>query len=198
MALARLIVKNAEKFRRDMKREETRTRKASETAARVEGFRLMKLLKQQIMEGAPGGRPFEGLTEIGKRLGRGARTRKALKRLAVPVRYGVDRSGGVFRVSVGYLPEKISKKWVWLAEVQQEGRRVPVTEKLRRGFALYGAALKKGRNRAAARYFFLRKETRFLETPARPIIDPFWGAHEREARQKIQENFERKMAGQRI
>jgi hypothetical protein len=46
--------------------------------------------------------------------------------------------------------------------------------------------------------FLLRKSTTTLNLPARPIIDPFWDTHQREALANIERNFVAKLAGQRI
>jgi hypothetical protein len=37
-----------------------------------------------------------------------------------------------------------------------------------------------------------------MEVPARPIISPFWTAHDEEARRNIAKNFLRKLKGERI
>jgi hypothetical protein len=49
-----------------------------------------------------------------------------------------------------------------------------------------------------AKYFALRKSTQRFHTPARPIIEPFWGAHQAEALGNIRSNFRRKLAGERV
>jgi hypothetical protein len=109
-----------------------------------------------------------------------------------------------------------SKKWRWLAEQQQAGFTRTITVTQRRWLARRGASLlgwrrslggntaytgTYGRNREAASGnspFFLKKGTTTFVTPPRPIIAPFWQAHQAAARRNIAMNFKRKMAGQRI
>ena len=51
-----------EHLSRIYKTESKRQEKALNTAIKVEGFRLMRLLKEQIKAGAPGGQKFDPLT----------------------------------------------------------------------------------------------------------------------------------------
>ena len=48
MSFMRIVVKNLAEFERDMDRADEKRKKAAYMATRVEGFRLMKLLKQEI------------------------------------------------------------------------------------------------------------------------------------------------------
>jgi hypothetical protein len=73
-----------------------------------------------------------------------------------------------------------------------------VTERQRQYFRHIGAGLKKGRNRQLAKFFFLRRERTQFNAPPRPIIDPFWASHQAQALGNIRNNFNRKMAGERI
>jgi len=207
MQFARLVAKDIDKTLRDIKAEKTRVRRAGEIASRVEGFRLMKLLKEEIRAGRPGGMRLSPLTQIARRTRRKL-NRKPLERLAVPVRYRASRGGDKYTVQVGYLTEdignaavksrnRISKSWARIVKFQQEGGSIPVTPDLRRALIDIGARLKKRRVREA-NVFFLKKSTRRLQVKPRPIIAPFWRAYRREAERNIERNFERKMRGERI
>jgi hypothetical protein len=190
-----VTVRGLKKLDRDLKVVTGRQKKALNTAVRVEAFRLKKVLKQEIRKGSPGGRRFVPLSAIAKHLGhRGRNT--PLRRLAPTVRYFVaDRDP--LEVHVGWAGPLVSKRLKSLAGALQEGfTRVP-TKRQREFFANIGGAMSaRSRNR---KYFFLRRETRRgIRTPARPIIDPFWTAHEKEAWRNVRDNFRRKMRGQRI
>jgi hypothetical protein len=175
-----------------LKKESRRQKKAFETAVKVEGFRLRKRLQQEIRQGAPGGAEFAPLSMIQRRR---SRRKTALRPLAKAVRYHVTRgeSGGL-EMRIGWTGPKVSKAWKRIAERQQEGYTVPFKPSFRRYLAGYGGEIR-GKFRP---YFFLRKETRAAEVPARPIIEPFWDAHKDEARRNIARNYFRKLKGERI
>lgn len=201
MKAARLIVRNLREFKRNLEKEDSKRKKTADTATRVETFRLTKELKSEIQAGAPGGQSFEPLTEIAKRTsGKGLR-RTALKRLTIPIRYAVTKTGETTVFSVGYVePGKgpgISKSWKRIATFQQTGGKVPVSEERRAALAAIGRKLQQ-RRRPEARFFFLKKSTIEFRIPPRPIIGPFWQAHQHEVFRNIKNNFERKMAGERI
>lgn len=186
-------IKGANTLKRDMQRETKRARYALNLAVRVEGFRLMRQLKKEIRDGAPGGKRFAPLSVIArKRMHRGRN--QPLRRLALGVRYHLPRRDPV-EMRVGWVGPRVSKRWKILARVLQAGFAAQVTAGLRRYLIDYGGSM---RDRKSRRYFMLRKSTRFLKTPARPIIAPFWLAHRREARRNIAKNFRRKMRGERI
>lgn len=58
-----------------LKTESARQEKALETAGKVEGFRLMRLLKKEIQAGAPGGRRFKHLSYLARAWGGKGRLR---------------------------------------------------------------------------------------------------------------------------
>jgi hypothetical protein len=202
--MANFIIKNLKEFQRSLEQAEKARIKAAQTAVKVEGFRLSKVLKQEIKAGAPGGRPFSPLSAIASMRRYGAGKRKpALFRMAVPVRYRVQYEGNNMTVQIGYVdPSKgarISKSWVRLAQLHQAGGKLPVTEDMRKALAAIGARMKKRKiNRSKANVFFLKPTTTQVDIPARPIIDPFWDAHKAEAEHNIALNFYRKMRGERI
>jgi len=199
MSVVKRINTNINRFKARLQKAWQLRKKASETATRVEAFRLSRLLKEEIRQGAPGGRPFSPLTEMAKRLRRPA-NRTPLRRLAVPIRYAAIRAAGKYRVSIGFVDpgrgRPLSKSWKRIAKIHQEGFTQALTEQKRMGIIHVGARLtRRVRNRF---YLFLRKSTQRLRTPARPIIDPFWKAHRRQAERNIERNFERKLRGERI
>ncbi len=172
--------------------------KAGRTAVKIEAFRLRGLLQKEIRAGAPGGVPFAPLSEIAKRITAYHHKTKPLLYLARPVRYNVtagETDNPRFTVEVGFAGNKISKSWLRIAAAVQEEQRIDVTETLRRKFILAGKNI---RDREKRKYFFVRKETTTLRSPARQIIDPFWDAHKRESFENIQNNFARKLRGERI
>jgi len=197
---ARFVVKNLHQFKQELKSSDQNRRKAGETAAKVEAFRLMKQLKKELRSGSAGREQFEQLRVIT----RGSRTRKPLARLAKVIRYKVQRMGNGLQIMIGFLSILSSANWIRIATIQQEGFSATPEDRppfasagsLRRYWRRVGGRLPKGSR--LSKYFFLRKTTKTLKTPARPIIDPFWDAHESEARRNIVSNFNRKMRGERI
>lgn len=200
MVLAtKLIVKNWAEFSRNLTKANKHRIKSAEMAAKRMGFLLMKSLKAELKKGAPGGYRFSPLSEIAKRVGKGAMGRKPLSRLALAVRYWSRRHGKNLEVSVGFPDTGTSKSWLRIAKAQQEGSTLTITEDRRRALAAVGAKLKAGkRTRDISKYFFLKPTTTSVKIPARPIIEPFWRKHQRKAASYIQRLFERKMRGQRI
>jgi hypothetical protein len=195
-----LIVKTRglEYLSRIYKTESKRQEKALNTAIKVEGFRLMRLLKEQIKAGAPGGRKFDPLTYLsrawsgrGKRLG----SNKALRRLAIAVRYLV-KDQRPFDMRIGWVGLKTSKSWKRIAQKQQEGFEHGMSDVRRAFFASKGAGMSK--RSVARKYMFLRKSTTQFKTPARPILDPFWRAEKDRAWHNIRRNYLQKLAGETI
>ena len=180
-----LIFTNIASVLHEIERWDERKGKAAVAAAKVEGFRLKGLLAAELRAGSPGGAPLPDLSVIAKGRGR----RKPLAKLARVVRY---RATGA-TVRVGFLPGMLSASWLRIAQQQQEGFSAPA-EKYRTYFHRLGRKYKG----ATAQYFHLRRSTTTLQTPARPIIGPFWAAHEAATVANIRRNWERKMAGERI
>jgi len=209
----KLIHKNAKELERWASKEANRVRKAHQTAAKVEGFRLMNKMILEVKAGAPGGQPFQPLTAIARKtsgasVSRGrvpARkrftklysTQKASRYLKgiPPIRYKTKILGKTTRVSIGFVGN-LSKSWIRIMQKQQEGFSIPATKSKRRLLASIGAAMSK--RSKYRKYFFIKKSTTRFRIPASPIIDPFWRANKAQARINIIRNFERKMAGERI
>lgn len=208
MKFARLLVRNMAQFRRELEQENAIRVKAGETAARVEGFRLRGLLKSELSQGQAGGVRFAPLSIIARtmklqgRKPQRSNARKPLARLAMAVRYRtVKGRDGSTLVQVGFVDSgsgaKLSKKWVYLGFVHQEGGEIPLSDRSRAAIMKRAISLVKGRDEAA-RFFFLKKTTSSVRLPRRAIIDPFWVRHGGQAARNIEANFNRKLAGERI
>jgi hypothetical protein len=95
-----------------------------------------------------------------------------------------------------------SKKWRYLAKIHQDGFEREVSESQRKWLIRRGSDLIKhskfDREDVSQTPFFLKKSTKSMTTAARPIIAPFWQAHQAAARSNIRNNFKRKMSGERI
>lgn len=202
-----------------LKKEQEKAQKAFHTAMKVEGFRLRSVMREEIEAGAPGGRPFKPLRVIsGGRTGR----IKPLRRLKRLVRYKARR-GRAPMVEVGFIPELITRggwghgkysTWPQIIRAQQTGFTIsagqvirPIKRAARRGGQYTGNfrtwAIRRGiylkkRGDPFARYYFIRKSTTTFHIPPRPIIEPFWRAHQDEAWRNIRANWKRKMRGERI
>lgn len=194
MLAMRLEIKGLKQLQTAFKAEQAKQQKALNTAIKVEGYRLRKVLQQEIRQGAPGGKKFAPLSIIAKKRFGNRRT-GPLSKLAVAVRYWVPERNPI-EMHVGWTGPKISKSWKRIARWHQKGFAFPVTEELRRALRRRGARLPK--RSKFRRYFFLRKTTMEFHVPPRPIIDPFWRTHEDEAWCNIRHNWKRKMRGERI
>lgn len=208
-------------FQSELTTADAQRRKAAQTAVRIEGNRLTKVLKAEIKAGAPGGAKFKPLSDIARLRGRDGRS--PLARLAIPVRYWVDNAGGRFSVSVGYQDRavvssgggasknnQLSKSWLGIVRSQISGAtfaagrfdknttRSLASPRTDIVFSAFKGSKGKRQLKPGREKFLLRKSTTSLRLPARPIIDPFWATHQREAMANIERNFIAKMAGQRI
>jgi hypothetical protein len=204
------IVKAVEQVERDKE-------KAVNTAIRITGIRLKRMMQREVRGGAPGGVPFTPLSYIARRLWSRGRGEKPLRVLAGGIRYDVppvqpytgavgfvgpdsrDEAREARKVGLGrgIRPEQISSRLIrWLALIHQQGFVRNITPGFRRWIIRRGGQL--GKVEGGNTPFFLRKETRVFRTPARPIIEPFWQKHQRDVRAEITRNFRKKMAGERI
>ena len=190
-------------LQRDLEAYDKKRIKAYQTAVKVEGFRLAKSLKDEIKSGSPGGRAFSPLSQIATKRRYRNKKKPPLYRLAVPVRYRADYHDGRMDFSIGFVDPhkgpKLSKSWKRLAQLHQAGGKIPVTPDIRKAFISIAAGMQKKKNtRNQSNVFFLKKTTTHMDIPARPIIEPFWDAHKKDAERNIVLNFHRKMAGERI
>ena len=205
MTLAtQLVVKDLPKVLKSIDAMNEARVKAGVNAAKIEGYRLMLLLRDEIRRGAPGGRTFAPLSHLARRVTGKTRqpiNRTALRRLALGVKYDGIVENGRISVKVGFLSgihvKRFNRKtgeqlfhvdgtakirnihnttWRRIAKNVQEGGTFPVTRYARLWGITYGAQLKK-RKAPEAKYYFLRKSTKFFVQPSRPIIDPFWRAY---------------------
>ena len=192
--MIKVTIKGLKRLERTLKIEGRRQKKALDTAVKVEGFRLMRLLKLEIRKGAPGGRKFAPLSFIARRLYHRGRN-EPLRRLALAVRYYIAERDPL-QFYVGFTGPKVSRRWKYLAKVLQAGFTGAMDAETRKQFIITGGRMTK--RAKARRYHFIKESTRQFTTPARPIIEPFWHAHRRQALLNISRNFRRKMRGERI
>lgn len=209
---------NAQKVKKALLAEAKGHEKALETAVKVEGFRLRRMMSDEIKNGAPGGRRFKPLRHITPK----RKNAKPLQRLAKMVRYKIDFGRDGIEMHIGFIAGMLRKggwgggkysTWHHIAKIQQEGFLLE-RGKLERPLGSYrgsrqyienfitrtfrkGIRLKK-KGDSLAKYYFSIKSKKHYRIPARPILEPFWRMHNREAWQNIRKNFRRKLAGHRI
>ena len=187
-------------IQRILRAESKRQKQAVEIAVRAEGYRLRRVIKESISSGKAGSFSFRPLSMIARKM---RHRKKPLLPLRVAVRYAVGNKP--FQVRVGFPGTfmgmdgrfgALSKSWRRIAYIQQKGFTTPVTPYLRQKLAAYGASLSK--RSSFRKYFFLKKTTTHLRTPARPIISPIWAVEQSRTIKNIESNYKRKMAGERI
>jgi hypothetical protein len=196
-------------FKAELMRQAKAVGGAAETAVKVEAYRLMLLMRKELREGKAGTTTLAPLSNIARYGRRNPQPLAPLARNAV--RYMAIGRGAHLQVSIGFLYStsrkagigRTSDSWIKIAERLQAGFTTPADSPsvsgittLRQSFIRRGSRL--GKRSRLRRFFFLRKQTRLLTTPARNVIEPFWAAHEREAERNIINNFKRKLAGERI
>lgn len=197
----KVTMTGAKKTTRWLEKKRSEAVKAENTALKVEGFRLRTQLQKEIRAGAPGGKQFAPLTYISRGLHRSRmRPDKPLASMATAVRYAVT-SQKPYTVKAGFIQpgsgyHGISKRWIALAEMHQRGFDRTVTERMRKMFVQWGARL--GTVEGGDTPFFIRRNTQKMKTPGRPIIAPFWESQRHQTRRNIENNFKKKMRGQRI
>lgn len=215
--IGRMVVTNVSQFRRELEQADKTRRRAAMIAIRVEAFRLKKVMQEELKAGRPGGVRLENLRFV--TTGRRNRERKPLARLAVAVRYwqhkqyagrvnkntySVGFNGGAVVDIHGYAKKnnQIGSSWLRIARMQQEGYTTDPDAPTRIGSSIRRLWRRIGKDMPAKswlqKFYFLRRSTTSLITPARPIIEPFWRKHRDEAYRNILRNFNRKMRGERI
>jgi len=187
-------VKGVNKTLKFLKAEQKAQKKDLSTATRVEGFRLMKLLKRQIRQGNPGGRRFKPLSFIA-RYNWGRRRNNPLSRLAIGIRYWLPRTHDP-EFHFGWVGPKVSKSWKRLAKKHQEGFTSDLSKEKRNWW--YERKHSDRVPKKYRKYFGISKRRTQLVTPARPILDPFWRAVRAAAMRNIANNYVRKRRGERI
>jgi hypothetical protein len=198
-------IKGIRKLQRDLGAESKRQKKALNTAIKVEAFRQLRQLRDQIKKGVPGGHPYAAqLSEIAKRTktGRLRKNQAPLYRLARLLRYQVEYKNGALQIAFAFIKSRaMTGSWKKLVLRHTEGTDTLYSgsrTELGQRLARIGGRLKK-KGDPDAKFFFLRKTTgRRIELPRRPMVDPYWKANKDSARKNIALNFKRKLAGKRI
>ena len=228
MKAAKLVWKNFKAIHDKLGKYDAKRVKNAQTATRVEGFRLMKAMIREVKAGAPGGRSFNPLTILARKVGGSSVSRgrvPARKRFTKlfstmkaspgylkgvpPIRYNAHKLGGKFNVSVGFITFRktsIATGDVIKNTLSKSWQRIMTRQQegftvpvFERDRRFFAAVGASMPKRSRLRkYFFLKKSTTQFKIPANPIIDPFWNAHRDEAQRNIISNFERKMKGERI
>ena len=201
--MLKVTVRGLKNLQRDLKVESKRQKRALTTAIKVEGFRLRKELVKEIKRGAPGGRKFAPLTWVARAWHQGSGNWRANKPLASLTRgIFVHFNKQLMSAEVGWVGPRSSVTMKRLAKEHQEGFTGPLgsgkySGGFKRGFFASKAARMSNRSKGR-KFLFIRKSTKLFRTPARPIMDPFWDMHKKEAWPNIRRNFRRKMRGERI
>lgn len=217
------VVSNIAEFKKKIDAWDKLKFKAAVDAAKIEGYRLRGVLKDEIKKGAPGGMAFSPMSEINKRWRGERQDTKGNWKASFPPLYNLERAikyvsdvnkdTGDVIVSVGFVGRTsraqnadhskpyISNTWQSIANKHQEGFGTHINEvHTRWGEPMRKFLIRMGYTETAfsTGIFTLRKSTVRTQTPARPIIAPFWIKHRPEANKNIVKNFEIKMAGGRV
>jgi|GEM_PF-5786031 len=189
LKLETLGLKEAERF---MKKAPGNVRKAMPAASKAVGFKYSRILKREMAKGAPGGRKWEPLTTTMKRYRRAKslRGRTPYKQMSGAIRYYVDPRGVL---SIGLLdtgPQQASRSWLAKARAMTKAKPILVTDVKRGFFGKYGT-LPSGRGQS----YGLKRETRFLKPPERPIIGPYARAHKQSMFRDYEHVYFQKLAG---
>jgi hypothetical protein len=204
-----MTTRGLNKLYRDLGAYTKRERKALNTAIKVEGFRRLRQLREDIKAGHPGGKPYAAeLSKIAGRTktGRLRKNQAPLYRLARLLRYRVEYRNGDLQFAFGFLSRGrggLGGRYKGLIKKHQEGIDVLYSGSRRdlgRRLARIGGKLKK-KGDPDAKYFFLRKSTRrrgSIPLPARPMVEPYEKSHQADIIRSIRRNFLLKLGGQRI
>jgi len=187
--------------------EKRKQKRAMNTAVKVEGFRRMRQLRDQVRRGEPAGHPYaHPLSRIARRTktGRLRKNQAPLYRMARFVRYDAQYRGGDIQLQFGFVGgarSRLATSYKALIQKHQAGVDILYggsRTELGRRLARIGGKLKK-KNDPDARYFFLRKTTgRAVDIPSRDIVDTFYKRYRDDMLRNIKNNFRRKQRGERI
>lgn len=170
------------------------------SAMKSTGWTVQQELRNHVEYGGEGWPELHPLTQaFRKKRGLGADWVKrkrgahqsALFWLGKFARYRVNDDGTLLQVDFGKSrkgkPGTFDPALIGTVKRAEQGERIEVTDKMRR---LLGATRRRRpRNQEPGVTFFpLRKTTRFLDVPARPIFDPVW----RKIKNRIPGHFEEK------
>lgn len=164
-----------------------RVKWAKREAFRMAGGHFRKELRKDIEAGNIGGP--QALTAMQGKLRKSRKDRGPLAWLGRLVRFKVGRAQGKLKVEVGFLPIKRirfqfgnrSLTVPAFAKIHEYGKRVRVTEAVRRRFAAMG--------------FPIKKATKYFNIPARPMIGPFFARTRKQAPNYIERRFWEKFLG---
>jgi len=170
-------------IRRFLKVSPQRAEWSLKEALKMTGGHYRKALQQDIRHGRIGGdKTLNPITERGR-----DRRKPPLFNLGSMTRFRVSKSrkAGGLMLRVGFLnigKLKVgTKSVVAVAKIHEEGKRIRVTPKMRKFFAR-----EKHENRGGA---YLKKSTKFLTIPKRPIIEPFWRRYRNEIPRYLERRF---------
>jgi len=185
--------------------------RARKSAFRSVGFWLMSEIRNHVEYGGTGWDPFHPLTKkFWHKFGfSGQWFRRTKQKHQTPLfwlgkfsRYRVDEKGEILQVDFGKTkkgePGRFDPHLIDIVKRAELGETIAVTEKMRFFFAATRG--KRPKKQIPGKHFFpLKKETKTLEIPARPIFTPvfkkvqtripiyfenkFWGALERYQKQ---------------
>ncbi len=153
-----------------VKKSPKRAKWASSEALKMAGGHYRGKLRKFIENG---GENWQALSPVTRKI----KQKQGIKHLTplyglgqfVRFRYGTRK--GVQRVTLGFLTAKIAR----VARVVQYGRKRKVTPSLRKFYHAMGIHLK--------------KSTKYINVPARPIMIPFWSKHKKAVGTYIEKRF---------
>ena len=148
---------------------------AMREALKMCGGHFRKKMRAFIETGGPGDWP--PLNPVTRRLRHGVVQRTPLFGLGRFVRFRYGKSKGIPRVWIGF-HGGVSK----IVRAVQVAKKTRVTPQIREYFA--------------RRKIYLRKSTKFINTPARPIIEPFWSREEKNIAGYVEKRFFEKFFGE--
>ena len=160
--------------------------KAKKSAMGSVGWLIMSEMRNHVEYGPPEWEDLHGLTNTYRKK-RGANAGRWVKRQRKPhspaswlgkfARYRVSKSGSLVQIDFGKgkrkgaNPGKLDPKLAAIARRIDAGERIAVTKKMRKKWA--ATWFRAGKNPILGVNFFpLKKSTKFIEIPARPIFDP--------------------------
>lgn len=149
------------------KKSPARAEWAQSEALKMAGGHFRKKLRAWI---EMGGENWPPMRESTKKL-RGDNITRPLFGLGRFVRFKYSRRQGRQRVWIGFMNKRVAA----IVRAVQVKRRKRITPEMRRLWAHKG--------------IYLRKSTKMVDIPARPIIEPFWRRHHREVEGYIEIRF---------
>lgn len=178
----------------DFRNTQRNVKKAPEAAARAVGFKFRRVMRSEVRRGKPGGVKWPKMSMVAKRF-RKHRNIPGIQAMAPHSK----------RIAYAPLPGRNAGLEIgWLdwgthatpsgilahLNAQQEGYTTPVGVAQRSFFREWGRP-RGGKKKS----FVLKKSTKTLTTPARPLIPPFMRAHERQMRRDFEHVYREKIHG---